>query len=113
MEQVQRGNIPARMRERIAGSEGQGYALLHLTHDGTNGGDVWTAALENAKGKARIITCLVDKTGAVVTYVFGSKQGFQALAERFTSGVNAWIQWEPPDKNKSRQACGAPDGRKV
>lgn len=62
MEQVQRENIPERMKVWIGDNEGQGYALKSLTYDGTDG-DVWVAALENSEGKARIITCTVRKNG--------------------------------------------------
>ena len=63
MEQVQRENIPERMKVWIGDSEGQGYALRSLTHDDTGVADVWVAALENSEGKARIVTCTVKKNG--------------------------------------------------
>lgn len=46
--------------------------------------------------------------------VFSSKQGFQDLADRLARLLNVWLSFEPEQqgKNKSRQACGAPDGGK-
>lgn len=110
MEQVQRESIPKQMRERIAAFENE-FALQSLTHDDTDGADVWVAALENSEGKAMIITCTVKKNGGVVSYVFSSRKGFQDLADRLARVLNAWLSWEP-EHTKSRQACGAPDGSK-
>lgn len=112
MEQVKRENIPKQMQERIAAFEDE-FALRSLTHDDTGVADVWVAALENSEGKARIVTCTVKKNGGVAFYVFSSRQGFQDLADRLARVLNAWMSWEPQGKNKSRQVCGAPNGKEL